>query len=62
MGSEAKITHCEVGTWVLSLMLRNAIYSGKHRNATTAACISDYEAEMKLDVERKGRLTLQFQM
>ena len=52
MGSEAN----NYAVWgqisVLSAMLRKAIYSGEHRNATTY----DYEVEMELDAERR-RLT-----
>ena len=56
MGSEAN--NCVV--WgqilVLSVMLRNAIYSGTRRNATTVAHVNDHEVEMELDAERR-RLT-----
>ena len=38
---------------VLSVMLRNALYSGVHRNATTVAHVHDYEVEMESDEERK---------
>ena len=35
------------------VMLRNAIYSGPHRNATTAAHVRDHEVEMESDKERR---------
>ena len=38
---------------VLSVMLRNALYSGVHRNATTVAHVHDYEIKMESDEERK---------
>ena len=40
----------------MSVTLRNAIYSGAHRNATTVTHVDDHEVEMKLDAERR-RLT-----
>lgn len=38
---------------VLSATLRNAIYSGMHRNATTVVHMRDHEVEMELDAERR---------
>ena len=42
----------------MSVMLRNAVYSGPHRNATTVAHVRDHEVEMELDAERSRRLTV----
>ena len=39
-------------------MLRNAVCSGAHRNATTVAHVGDHEVEMELDAERSRRLTI----
>ena len=38
---------------VLSVMLRNALYSGAHRNATTVAHLHDYEVEMESEEEKE---------
>jgi len=38
---------------VLSVMLRNALYSDACRNATTVAHLHDYKVEMESDEERK---------
>ena len=37
----------------MSVTLRNAIYSGARRNATTVTHVDDHEVEMKLDAERR---------
>ena len=39
---------------VLSATLRNAIYIGMHRNATTVVHVRDHEVEMELDAESNG--------
>ena len=54
-GSEANNRAVRIS--VLSATLRNAIYSGTRRNATTAAHTRDHEVEMELDAERRRRLT-----
>ena len=51
------ILQCEVRISVLSVMLRNAIYSGACRNPTTAAHMHDHEVEMESDPERRRSLT-----
>ena len=38
---------------VLSVMLKNAIYSGMHRNATTVVHMHDHVVEMELDAARR---------
>ena len=56
MGSEENNRAVWGQILVLSVTLRNAIYSGACRNATTVAHEDDHELEMKLDAERR-RLT-----
>ena len=47
--------------WGLNLslfgMLSNVIYSGMHKNATTAECVCHHEVEMESDAARRKRFT-----
>ena len=42
---------CGVQISVLSVTLRNAIYSSMHRNATKVVCICDHKVEMESDAD-----------
>ena len=48
---------CGVRISVLSVMLRNAIYSSMHRNETIAARMHNHDVEMESDAVRRRRLT-----
>ena len=57
MENKAVTVQCGVGISVLSVKLRNAIYNGACRNATTAVCVHDLKVEMESTAERRRRLT-----